>query len=145
MSADVVRRLIAVLDEIERLAGLASPGPWRPNAEHDEVLAGDDETVCDGFALSNNQLRNTVDHIVLNADPESVLRLCRAHRDIIERYQKAAAKPDELMAQRAHGVDVLIATGAANALLDIVRDLARGLGVEETEGNQPAAPPPAVD
>jgi hypothetical protein len=82
---DLVSGVLTRISAIERLAELAAPGPWRPNAEHDEVLAVDDETVCDGFALSNNQLRNTVDHIVAN-DPDSILRLCRCARQIVELF-----------------------------------------------------------
>jgi hypothetical protein len=68
-------------DEMEALA--ASPSPWRPNAEHDQVIAVDNIDVCDGFALSNNQLRATVDHIVA-WDPTRVLAECAAKRQIIE-------------------------------------------------------------
>lgn len=81
---DLVPRLLTHITEIEQLARQASPGPWKTSPEHDEVWAVDDIEVATGFALSNNQLRNTVDHIVLNADPESVLRLCQAHRQIVE-------------------------------------------------------------
>ena len=49
----------------ELAAAAAAPGPWHPNAEHDEVLAVDDIPVAEGFALSNRQLRATVEHIVL--------------------------------------------------------------------------------
>lgn len=59
------------------LAESASPSPWTANAEHDEVLAADGERVADGFALSGNQLRNTVDHIVFN-DPRQIIADCEA-------------------------------------------------------------------
>jgi hypothetical protein len=61
------------LDEREARALKASPGPWRPNSEHTEVLAVDDIPVADGFALSGNQLRATVDHIS-SCEPERMFR-----------------------------------------------------------------------
>jgi len=73
----------ACLDRVERLAREASPGPWKPNAEHDEVLAVDDITVADGFALSGNQLRATVEHIALH-DPATVLADVAAKRRILD-------------------------------------------------------------
>jgi hypothetical protein len=65
------------------LAESASPWPWSANAEHDEVLAADGERVADGFALSGNQLRNTVDHIVFN-DPRQIIADCEADLAILD-------------------------------------------------------------
>lgn len=79
---DLVTWLQLQVAEDERQALAASPGRWHPNAERDEVLAGDDIVVCEGFALSNNQLRATVDHIVA-WDPTRVLAECDAKRKII--------------------------------------------------------------
>lgn len=80
-------RLTAGLDRDEALARAASPGPWHANAEHDEVWAVDDIEVCTGFALSNNQLRNTVDYIV-EFDPKRSLRQAEAIRRAIEESQR---------------------------------------------------------
>jgi hypothetical protein len=81
--------LRARLDERELLASKASPGPWYANAEHDEILAADDITVAEGFALSGPQLRATVDHIVYN-DPARVLAEVDAKRQIIELAEEAS-------------------------------------------------------
>ncbi|WP_406122958.1 DUF6221 family protein [Streptomyces canus] len=67
--ADFLRARYA---ERRALAEAASPGPWRANAENDEVVADDGITVAEGFALSGRQLRATVDHIVAN-DPTDVI------------------------------------------------------------------------
>jgi len=75
--------LRACLDDDEACAAAASPGPWRPNAERDEVLAVDDITVCDGFALSGRQLRATVEHIARH-DPARVLVEVAAKRRIVD-------------------------------------------------------------
>jgi hypothetical protein len=80
---DLAAWLLEQIAEDERAALAASPGPWRPNVEHDEVLAVDDETVCDGFALSNRQLRATVEHIAA-WDPVRVLAGCDAKRRLVE-------------------------------------------------------------
>lgn len=79
---DLIAFVHARLDEDEQVARDASPGPWRPNAEHDEVLAVDDITVADGFALSGHQLRTTVDHIA-RWDPARVLAEVEAKRRIL--------------------------------------------------------------
>lgn len=80
---DLITWLRAQLDRQERYARKASPGPWKANAEHDEVIAVDDLVLADGFALNEPQLRATVDHIVEN-DPDRVLREVEAKRRIIE-------------------------------------------------------------
>ena len=67
--ADFLRARYA---ERRALAEAASPGPWRANAERDEVVAVDGITVAEGFALSGRQLRATVDHIAAN-DPADVI------------------------------------------------------------------------
>jgi hypothetical protein len=82
---DLVAFFNARLDEREQVAKAASPGPWKPNAEHDEVMAVDDITVADGFALSGRQLRSTVDHIAAN-DPPSVLADIESKRRIVGRH-----------------------------------------------------------
>ncbi len=79
----LVEFLKARLDEDELVALDASPGPWSPNAEADEVVAEDGITVCDGFALSGNQLRATVQHIT-RYDPARVLREVAAKRLALE-------------------------------------------------------------
>lgn len=77
MTTDMSSWLRQQIEARKALAESASPGPWTANAEHDEVLAVDGERVADGFALSGNQLRNTVDHIVWN-DPRQIIADCEA-------------------------------------------------------------------
>lgn len=77
--ADFLRARYA---ERRQLALAASPGPWHPNAEHDEVVAADGITVADGFALSGRQLRATVDHIAAH-DPDDVIADCDAKLAIV--------------------------------------------------------------
>jgi hypothetical protein len=73
--SDLADFLRARYAERRSLAEAASPGPWRPNEDGDEVLAVDGLTVADGFALSGRQLRATVDHIAAN-DPSAVIADC---------------------------------------------------------------------
>lgn len=84
---DLVDFVRARLDEDEEMASAASPGPWATNAEHDEVTAVDGETVADGFALSNRQLRATVDHIARH-DPSRVLSDVDSARRTLVRCQE---------------------------------------------------------
>jgi hypothetical protein len=80
---DLTEWLRKQLDEDEQAAVAASPGPWKTNAEHDEIHAVDGITVAEGFALSSNQLRATVDHIV-RWDPARVLAEVDAKRRLID-------------------------------------------------------------
>lgn len=87
---EIAEFLLARIAEDEAVALAASPGPWHLNAEHDEVLAVDEITVCDGFALSGPQTRATTEHIARH-DPARVLVECEAKRRILEVFQRIAA------------------------------------------------------
>lgn len=87
---DLAEFLRARLDDDQVTAEAASPGPWRPDLDQYEVLAADDITVAEGFALSDNQLRATVIHVARH-DPARVLVEVDAKRRIIERFMKLAA------------------------------------------------------
>jgi hypothetical protein len=83
--SDLVEFLRARLADDEEIALAALPGPWSSNAEQDEVVCGDGITVCEGFALSNRQLRATVKHIA-HQDPARTLREVEAKRKILDQY-----------------------------------------------------------
>lgn len=100
---DLVDFVRARLDEDEQEAIAASPGPWHANAEQDEVVAVDGETVADGFALSSEQLRATVRHIV-RYDPARVLREVEAKREIIELH---TAEPNQQSDECPHDLQEL--------------------------------------
>ncbi|MGW4703253.1 DUF6221 family protein [Streptomyces sp. NPDC004285] len=87
---DLIAFLRARLDDDAELALAASPGPWHPDEEHDEVLAVDDVTVAEGFALSGRQLRATVDHIARH-DPARVLAEVDAKRRRLDQIAEAIA------------------------------------------------------
>lgn len=124
--SDPISRLLEAIETREQKALKAAPGPWRPNAEHDEVYAADDIPVCEGFALSNNQLRATVDFIVDN-DPASVLRLCRSHKFIVGAYADAKQQADRSFAAASY------IKGLASGLELAVREIAIGYGITEEE------------
>lgn len=90
---DPLSRLRAGLDRDEAIARAASPSPWHANAEHDEVIAVDDIEVCTGFALSGNQQRATVDHIV-EFDPSRVLRQVQVFRELADEARFVLGKND---------------------------------------------------
>jgi hypothetical protein len=81
--SDLITRLREAIDEAERIALAASPGPWSANPEQDEVIAVDGVTVADAFALSSNQTRATAAHIVATC-PVRTLRMVAAHRKILD-------------------------------------------------------------
>lgn len=89
--ADFLRARYA---ERRALAEAASPGPWHVNDEHDEVLAVDNITVAEGFALSGRQLRATTEHIAAN-NPT----------DVVADLDAKLALVDDLLAGRHKVVD----------------------------------------
>lgn len=123
---DLVGRLLAAIERRETAACAASPGPWAANAEHDEVVAVDGITVAEGFALSGNQLRATVDFIVDN-DPTAVLRHCASERETIKDWQEADADIGNDSGN----------AGFARGLYRALERLAEGYDLAEQQGNQP--------
>jgi len=89
---DLIAFIRARLAEDEQIALGASPGPWHPDEEHDEVLAVDDVTVAEGFALSGRQLRATVEHIARH-DPARVLREIEGKRRLLNGLVPLMAGP----------------------------------------------------
>lgn len=94
-----VRFIRAQLDEDERGAAAAWPGPWTPSIEEEEVIAkwsdldqsfdfDDPMRVCDGFALSGHQLRATTRHIA-RQDPERTLLEVEAKRALLNEVIRA--------------------------------------------------------
>lgn len=120
MSDNLIEFLRARLDEDAALAEAASPGPWRLNAESDEVLAVDGITVAEGFALSGRQLRATTGHIARH-DPTRVLTEVEAKRGIIDWYATRIG-----LAQGDDGDDYENVTGGT------LEYVLRGLGIVYT-------------
>jgi hypothetical protein len=156
--SDVVSGLLAKLDELETAAKRALAGYPAPEynmesayltrvwqADYHKVIAvmTREPTPEQLAARTVNPRRELVadcgpanvypaEHMALN-DPHSVLRLCRAHRDLIKHFEAARTKAVTLAAERAHPTLVMEAHGATTALHHALRILARGLSVEETE------------
>lgn len=129
-----VSRLHTAIDERERIAraametggspagsGVWSLGSSRVMAGDVAVAAGEWHDMPDRFAR----------HIVVN-DPDSVLRLCQAHRDILT-FWEATKTAVEVS-------DGTVLAGAARvrlgAYLKVVEALARGYGIEDGEGDR---------
>lgn len=93
MTDDLIKFLTDRIAEDEDGALAASPGPWHPDAEYNEVLAVDDITVCDGFALSGRQLCATTDHIA-TWDPPRVLAEVALKRQMIDLVMAHEARVD---------------------------------------------------
>lgn len=108
---EVVVRLLAAIDEVERLALEAAP--------HRMQLVW-------SRRAGNARTKAFLDAV---ADPESVLRLCQAHRDIVAAWRRAKAELDEGV--RPMFRDIALAT--ERALWNVLILLARGYGVEDGE------------
>lgn len=108
---EVVVRLLAAIDERERkarAAGSLQAMWWQPGGRRNG--------------------RNTIREFLTDNAPDSVLRLCQAHRDIVARFQRAwdrrnTGTPDEVAFRQTYVI----------AMIDVLADLARGYGVEDGE------------
>lgn len=83
----IVDFILARYGDIEQAARAASPGPWSPDADGNDVLAADGIPVAEGFALSGPQLRATVQHITFH-DPAYVLDDIAAKRQIVDLHRE---------------------------------------------------------
>ncbi|WP_052488531.1 DUF6221 family protein [Streptomyces sp. 150FB] len=101
--SNLITFLRARLDEDEEAASAASPGPWHLNEEGDRVLAVDDITVAEAFALSDRQLRATAKHIVRH-DPARALTDVEAKRGILAVHRPYVPEPDQKCLGCAGGI-----------------------------------------
>jgi uncharacterized protein DUF6221 len=100
MSEDLVAFLNARLDEDERIALAATPGPW--HAQEDAVFAGSHRPpgYSRGIAITRASYTGSILDHSANAthiayhDPASVLREVATKRAIIGSYQALAASED---------------------------------------------------
>jgi len=80
--------LTAQLDEEQRPAEAASPGPWHTDEEGEEVCAVDGIVTAEAFALSGNQTRATAAFIAAN-NPSRALAEIAAKRAILKLHARA--------------------------------------------------------
>jgi hypothetical protein len=113
MSEGLVSALLARIEEIEKQVLVISAGRFV------EGMAG---------RQVDPEVRRYLDTI---ADPDAVLRLCRAHRDIIEMHQHAQWVSTRLRERDCHVGLRVVQQRAVNELERVLHTLARGLGVEE--------------
>lgn len=154
MSADeLVVRLQATLDEIERLAKAATPGPWRYNPRKEwheptalafppEMRPRGEEFVGAGplDATVGVAATGPADHpqsmadaaFIAANDPADVLRLVQSHRDLIDEWQKRKQMADQLAFDEDDGEALATAVGITAGLWAAVTLVARGYGLEET-------------
>ncbi|MEV7140741.1 DUF6221 family protein [Streptomyces tauricus] len=90
---DLVRWLGMQLDEDERIARAATPGPW--HAQDGGVISDDDDQWPVASAESR---RDRADRVhVATWDPARVLREIEAKRSIIEQHERYAAERRRMM------------------------------------------------
>jgi hypothetical protein len=105
---DLVEFLRAALDEDERVARVATPGPWRLDAglrlpEQIDVVSVDYFTVCE-------DLEDTDAAHIARHDPARVLAEVAAKRKLLDEYEAASRDPDtdpEVLGYAA-GLDVAV-------------------------------------
>lgn len=122
--SDLVSRVLSAITERERIAREALGESWDHAA--DEARPGDGVWHVDGGFVGASQPKSTIAamtlsdgharHVAAN-DPQSVLLLCQAHRDIVSQYREMIADGD--VHARSWADDMLAA-------------VARGLGIEDT-------------
>jgi len=126
----LVSALLVRIEEIEAKAREAKAqaigGEWVA-----VVNAGDGGCIVEtrrGAVVAAGGLFEVGPHIALN-DPQSVLRLCRAHRDLIDDRERAAMHLHWAMANGGGEYDARRELARWDQVL---ATLARGLGVEQS-------------
>lgn len=93
---DLVARILAAIEETERIAQAATPGPWEP--EGDDPTDDEVYTVHDGehgdlvgdvvaYVRGYDQQQSNMAHIA-RQDPKTALRRCAADRRTVERHRR---------------------------------------------------------
>jgi len=158
--SDLVSRLLAKLDEVERIAKAGAVG--YPSSEynmdsafmtrrwesryHEVWAVMTQEPTPEQLAARTRDPRHELvadcgpanvypaRHMALH-DPQTVLRLCQAHRDIIDMYVEAKARPvvREGREAKLRGLDHASAMGRLTALGLVLQALAAGYGIQEED------------
>jgi len=150
MSEGLVSALLARLEELEKAAQAATQKPWGVREYDDSYAmsaiavttndADEDPGPEDVVAVTLLQTPHAADvydgmwrenavHIAANG-PLAVLRLCRAHRDIIDEWRLAQGYVNRMPGTAPNSI-AHNAHRSAQRLYRCVEALARGLGVEE--------------
>lgn len=144
MTGDLVSRLLAAIQEREDVANeageLALGGEWFSVVNAGSGAGGVESlklVVAAGSPVEFNR------HIAVN-DPRSVLRLCQAHRDIVDDYQHAREVGDRLIERDCEVGTRVVQQRAVNALERAIRALARGYGIEDRDELMAERPRPRV-
>lgn len=128
---DLVSRLLAAIDERDTKARAAiahaGGGTWYVSVKGDGDVRVEDTGSCVALGPYGGGLYDEGPHMVAN-DPDSVLRLCQAHRDIVARYEHARER-----STTAPEAERILWHTRAIALIDVMDALARGYGVEDGE------------
>ena len=138
--SDVVSRLLAAIDEVEKRARAAidscgrvgGAGDWHATRMGTATVGSMTHEVWSAARTPVAYgVRPSVAAFMEGSDPESVLRLCQAHRDIVAMYQEAKAQP---VVRGGGGLDHASAMGRLTTLGLVVQALAVGHGVEDGNG-----------
>lgn len=122
--SDLVERLLAAITEAEKRARDAQDGPWHIGNAVDPTKPCNVHTFPGARRVADEVPWLDAEHIVLHA-PDRVLRLCQAHREIIDDFNAIANDP-------------AVKTDAAlylqgKVLLHVLRKLAGGYGIQAEE------------
>jgi hypothetical protein len=91
---DLVSALLVKIEQLERRAEAAKPGPWKRDyhaAFMHNITAADGHSLITGGLMGSPDIAHVLAH-----DPLAVLRLCRAHRDLIDEWRKRQQMADLL-------------------------------------------------
>lgn len=135
--SDLVTKLLAAIEDVERIAREATPGPWRvDNATYPEGIHNDygDCPVAGGRwgdEASVFDQPSDAHHIALH-DPASVLLMCSAHREIVEIHEH---QKFDHPGKGDHSIGCIVCHSTyadfGGGICDTIRALARAYGIEE--------------
>lgn len=141
---DLVSGLLSAIEQREataREAAKYSSMKWETVSSAVVDLGGDD---LDGLLPVP---ASPIGHLMVENDPESVLRLCRAHRDVIDEYRQARAAYFEASEKRAKTLTiwpseeaelesrVMVALARLQPWEVTLKLLARGYGLKTEENS----------
>jgi Family of unknown function (DUF6221) len=94
--SELVTKLLAAIEAKEAKARTAIPGPWRVERETGDVTPYWNVVTDEGYLMADSDSEESPNaHFIAHNDPASVLRMCSAHRDIVEHAQSALDLVDE--------------------------------------------------
>jgi hypothetical protein len=133
---DIAEQLLAAIAEREKAAREAQPGPWHIGNAVDPTEPCNIHTFPAARGVADNLGWLDAEHIIWH-DPTSILRLCQAHREIVETFQRIQSVYLQHWAMStAPPLEPSDHLAARMSYMSVVVKIASAYGIESHEGAQ---------